>query len=70
MQCDAEKKRTSHGSLSPYDAAETEVIVVDQLGHLIRIGIAAPEGEGRLWQSDLRQPRQSERGAPVVPWLF
>jgi hypothetical protein len=43
---------------------------MDQLGHLIGVGIAAAAGEERLWRSDLRQPCQSERGAPVVPRPF
>jgi hypothetical protein len=55
--------------LSLYDAADTDVVVMDQLGLLIGIGIAAAAGEGShggtIFSSNV-----PKRGAPIMPQLF
>jgi hypothetical protein len=47
-------------NLSLYEAADTNVVVMDQPSLLIGLGIVSAAGEGRPWRSDFRQPCRIE----------
>jgi hypothetical protein len=63
MRCRKERTLRLHCSLSPYDAADTDVVVV---GPLIGVAIVAAAGAmAERFSSDA-----PNRGAPIVPQLF